>query len=158
MPSLAAGAYAAEIAPAVAGALGGAAMRFKDLEGLTSLPIAGVRQQFRNEDVISVLPVRGDGTGRDSLLVATPSKLAILTREAGLASDHWMTHWAPWDAVRLVDGEEAVPEADEDGTYRLAVHVGGRTFQATLSGPAGKQILVFIVAVGARHEALTPSP
>ena len=133
-------------------------MRFEDLEGLTSLPIAGIRQQFRNEDVISVLPVSGDGAGRDSLLVATPSKLAILTGEAGPASDHWMTHWAPWDSVRLVDEDEAVPEADEDGTYRLAVHVGGLTFQASLAGPAGKRVLVaFIVAVGARREALATS-
>jgi hypothetical protein len=133
-------------------------MRFKELESLTDLPLEEVRQQFRNEEVIAVLPARGDVAGREALLVATPIKLAILIGDAGPTGYHWLTHWAPWDAVRLVDEDEMDPEPDEDGTYRLAVHVDGLTFHARLPGSAGRRALAdFVVAVRNRREALALS-
>lgn len=134
-------------------------MRFEDLEGLTNLSIEGVRQEFRDEDVITVLPVSEDVSGSDSLLIATPSKLAVLTGDRGAASGHGMTYWAPWDAVRLADESEPVPVPDEEGTYRLAVHVGDLAFHARMSGPAGHRALAdFMVALRARREALALSP
>ena len=132
-------------------------MRFGDLEGLTSLPIERVRHQFRHEEILTVLPVSGDVAGRDSLLVATSSWLAVLTGEADPKSDQWMTRWAPWDAVRFANEGEAAADADEE-TYHLTVHIDGLTFQARLSGPAGQRALRdFVVAAQARRAALAPS-
>ena len=130
-------------------------MRLEDLRGLTGLPIEPVRHQLRHEDVVTVLPVRGESGRRDWLLVATPAKLAVLTGDTGPASGHWMTYWAPWDAVRISDEPEMAPD---DDLYRLAVHVGGLTFHAALGGLAGQRALRdFVVAVWARHEALALS-
>ena len=133
-------------------------MRFGDLEGLTSLPLDRVSQQFRHEDVLTVLPVSRDVAGGDSLLVATPLKLAVLTSDADPPSDHWMTTWASWDAVRFAGEGDGVLDADPEG-YGLAVHVGGLTFHAQLAGPAGQRALRdFVVATQARQAALTASP
>ena len=133
-------------------------MRFEDLDGLTSLPIERVRHRFRHEDVLTVLPASGAVAGRDSLLVATSLKLAILTADTETDSQQWMTHWAAWVAVRLAD-EGAVAAATEEETYSLTVHVGGLTFHAQLAGPAGQRALRdFVVATQARRAALTASP
>jgi hypothetical protein len=133
-------------------------MRFGDLEGLTSLPISRVRQQFRHEDVLTVLPVSRDVADRDSLLVATPLKLAVLTSDADSQSDHWMTTWASWDTVRFAGEGDGAPDADPED-YGYAVHVGGLTFHAQLAGPAGQRALRdFVVVAQARRAALTASP
>ena len=132
-------------------------MRFGDLAGLTSLPIERVRHRFRHEEVLTVLPVTGEVTSRGSLLVATASKLAILTADADPASPQWMTHWAPWETVRLAD-EGALAAAIEEDTYGLTVHVGGLTFHAWLWGPVGQRALRdFVVATQARQTALASS-
>ena len=133
-------------------------MRFGDLAGLTSLPIERVQHRFRHEEVLTVLPASGPVADRASLLVATPSQLAILTADADPASQQWMTHWAPWDTVRLAD-EGTVAAATEEETYGLTVQVGGLTFLARLWGPAGQRALRdFVVATQARRAALAPSP
>ena len=123
-------------------------MRFGDLPGLTSLPVDHVRHRFRNEEVLTVLPARATA-GRDSLLVATPFKVAVVTGEAP-AGEHWMTHWAPWDTVRIDDDE-----ATDDGMYGLTLSVGRLTFHARLSGLEGQRALRdFVVAVESRRSAL----
>lgn len=136
-------------------------MRFRNLRGLTSLPIERILRQFRNESVVTVLPVSDEGGGRDSILVATPSALALVTGDAGPRSDHWMTQWAPWDVVRLTDEAEAMPEPDvnADEEYRLTVLVGGRRFAARIRGELGRKALRdFVVAVQSRRATLTPNP
>jgi hypothetical protein len=132
-------------------------MRFSELSGLTGLPIDRLRHRFRNEDVLTVLPVSDELTGRDCLLVATPMKLAVVIADGSPSSDEWMSRWAPWEALRFVHEAEPLAEPDED-TYRLTVHVGGLTFHARLQGDAGRRWLRdFVVAAQACREALTRS-
>ena len=57
-------------------------MRFRNLDGLVDLPIDSIRHRFRNEQVLTVLPVHGSIAGRSSLLVALPESLAIIARDA----------------------------------------------------------------------------
>ena len=131
-------------------------MRFKELTGLTGLSIDRLCYRFRNEEVITLLPVSDELTGRDCLLVATPVKLAVVIADASPTSEDWMTHWAPWEVVRLA--HEAEPPAEGDDAYQLSVHVGGLTFHAYLCGDAGQRWLRdFVVATQARQEALARS-
>jgi hypothetical protein len=123
-------------------------MRFRNLEGLIDLPIDAVKHRFRNEQVLTVLPVHGAFAGRDSLLVATPTELAIVTSDAR-RRDRWMTSLAPWDVVRLGEVES------EAGSHHLSVDVGNLTFYAELWGPKGEKALRdFVIAAGVQHEAI----
>ena len=125
-------------------------MQFADLQGLTGLPVEHVQHRFRGEEVITVLPVCTDA-GRQSLLVATPSKAAVVIGDAPV-SEHWMTYWAPWDAVRIIDDQ-----ATDDGVYGLTLSVGRLTFDAQLSGREGQRALRdFVVVVQSRRSALAP--
>lgn len=127
-------------------------MRFSDLEGLTSLPVETIRHRFRNEQVLTVLPVRREIAARDSLLVATPHKLAVITGDVHPGSDQVMMQLAPWDAVRVGDIE---PDPSSADGHRLPVHVDTLTFRAALSGPAGERALRdFIGTARGRQEAL----
>jgi hypothetical protein len=120
-------------------------MRFGELKGLTSLPINLVRDQFRYEEVLTVLPVWEAVTSRDTLLVATRPRLALLF-PVRVPPRHWMTRWAPWDQVRFVDPGPPPPQAED--LYRLDVLVGGQTFHAQLRGEAGRRALRdFVVAM-----------
>jgi hypothetical protein len=125
-------------------------MRFRNLKGLTSLPVDAVKHRFRNEQVLTVLPVYGDVAGRDSLLVATPSELTVVSRDPR-RSDRWMTTLAPWGVVRL---DEAASHPDDD-IHRLDIHIGNLTFHAALAGPKGQRGLSdFVMAARAQHEAI----
>ena len=131
-------------------------MRFRELSGLSGLPIDRLRQRFRNEEVLTLLPVSDELTGRDCLLVATPVKLAVVIADAGPSSEDWTTRWAPWEVVRLA--HEAEPLADAADDYRLTVRVGRLTFHAHLFGDAGQRWLRdFVVVTQARQEALARS-
>lgn len=133
-------------------------MRFGDLVGHTSLPIEFVRHRFRNEHVVTVLPVRGSVARQESLLVATPLDLAVVTADADSRSGHWMTRWAPWQSVTLVD-DGAVAPATQDGQHGLTVHVGGLTFHARLSGIAGRRaVRDFVIAAQAGSGAVSLLP
>ena len=122
-------------------------MQFGDLHGLTDLPVEHVRHRFRGEDVITVLPVRS-AAGRQSLLVATPSKAAVVIGESPVG-EHWMTYWAPWDTVQIVDDQ-----ATDDGMFGLVLSVGRLTFDAQLLGREGQRALRdFVVVVQARRSA-----
>ena len=124
-------------------------MRFEDLRGLTVLPVDHVERRFRNEDIITVLPARAGG-GQPSVLVATPTKAAVVI--GGIPeSEHWMTYWAPWETVRIV-GDDAT----DDGIYGLTLLIGRLTFDARLPGNDGQRALrVFVVAVQSRQSAAT---
>jgi hypothetical protein len=124
-------------------------MRFEDLSGLTVLPVDHVKRRFRNEEIITVLPARADG-GQHSLLVATPPKAAVVISEAP-ESEHWMTYWAPWESIRVVDDR-----ATEDGRYGLTLLVGRLAFDAELRGSDGQRALRdFVVAIQSRQAAAT---
>lgn len=132
----------------------GISLRFGDLEGLTTLPIERLRDRFRNEEVLTVLPVRADGSSRDSLLVATTTMLAILTGET-TPTGGWMTRWAPWDGVGFADLDAT---AADDDTYSLTVLVDRLRFHAELHGEPGRRGLRdFVIAVQACRAALAVS-
>jgi hypothetical protein len=115
---------------------GGIAVRFLQLVGLTALPLGRIRRLFRDDDVRSVLPVR-TATGRgDSLLVATPSGLAIVSAAPGRRTNAWLTRWAPWDVVHLA----------EEATDHVAVWVGRVRFEAHLAGGVGQRALRDFIA------------
>jgi hypothetical protein len=133
--------------------LGDVVVRFGELRGLSSLPIPALREQFRYEDVLTVLPVRDAVSGRETVLVATRTKLAILTTMPMLRGQ-WMTRWAPWEIVAVVDAPAAPDRAGAaapggiDALYRLVVRVGNQAFRAQLPGEMGRKALRdFVVAV-----------
>ena len=123
-------------------------MRFSDLQGLSGLPIEHVERRFRNEDVITVLPAH-TLSGRETMLVATPTKLAVVASTA-LPNGHWMTWWAPWDLVAIADDE-----ASDDGWFGLTLNVGRLVLEARLPGLDGQRALRdFVVAIRTRRSAL----
>lgn len=123
-------------------------MRFRNLSGLIDLPIDAVEHRFRNEPVLTVLPVHGVITGRDSLLVALPTELAVLTADTH-RPDGWMQSFVPWEVVGL-----GVIRSGS-GTHRLNVYVGTMTLLAELWGPMGERALRdFVVAAGAVPETM----
>ena len=113
-------------------------MRFGELKGLTSLPINRVRDQFRYEEVLTVLPVWDAATSRETLLVATRPMLALLI-PVRVPARHWMTRWAPWEWVSIVDSGTA--SGLDDDVYRLRLLVGNQTFDAQLRGETGRKAL-----------------
>ena len=118
-------------------------MRFRNLEGLIDLPIDAVRHRFRNEPVLTVLPVHGAITGRDSLLVAMPTDVAVITADPHRRHG-WMMSLVPWAVIGLG------VIRPESGIYRLNVYVGSLTLEAELWGPMGERAMQdFIVAAGA---------
>jgi hypothetical protein len=135
----------------VEGDVRGVSVRFGDLEGLTSLPIEQVRDRFRNEEVLTVLPVRAAGSSRDGLLVATTTMLAILTGDVRPTRE-WMTRWAPWDGVRFADMGATVEGED---MFFLTIVVDRLRFHAELHGESGRRALRdFVVAVEATRAAI----
>ena len=111
-------------------------VRFGELRGLTSLPINRVHDQFRYEEVLTVLPVL-DAASRETLLVATRPMLALLI-PVRVPPRHWMTRWAAWETVSITD--PGAPPGEDD-VYRLDVLVGSQTFQAQLRGERGRKAL-----------------
>ena len=121
-------------------------MRFRNVAGLIDLPIYAVEHRFRNEPVLTVLPVRGAIGGPDALLVALPTELAVIIADPD-RRDGWMTYLAPWEVVVL--GEVV----SEDGMHRLAVHIDSLALQVELWGPSGERALRdFVVAAGMTTE------
>ena len=119
-------------------------MRFGELRGLTSLPIHRVRDQFRYEEVLTVLPVQDVVTSRETLFVATRTTLAVLTA-VRVPPGHWVTRWAPWDTVRVTMPDGSFEQDFE--VYRLVVAVGRQELLAQLHGEAGRRALRdFVVA------------
>ena len=124
-------------------------MRFRNAAGLVDLPIYAVEHRFRNEPVLTVLPVRGAIGGRDALLVALPTELAVIIADPE-RRDGWMTYLAPLEVVALGDVES------EAGIHRLAITIDSLALMVELWGPTGERALRdFIVAAGAAPETLT---
>jgi hypothetical protein len=120
-------------------------VRIGELRGLTSLPVQRVRDQFRYEEVLTVLPLQDAVTSHETLFVATRTMLAMLTA-LRVPRGHWITRWAPWDSVRLA--EPGAPPGQDDDIHRLTVLVDGRTFHAQLRGETGRRaVRDFVVAV-----------
>jgi hypothetical protein len=129
-------------------------MRFLTLRDQTVLPVERIRDQFRNEEVRSVLPARLEDGTADSLLVATTSALAIITGTADSRRGGWMTRWAPWDAVRLADRIETRHEAGRD-VHHLAVVVDRLRFESYLRDEIGfRAMRDFVEAARARQAEL----
>lgn len=123
-------------------------MRFSNAAGLVDLPIYAIEHRFRHEPVLTVLPVRGAVAGRDALLVALPTDLAVIVSDPE-RRDGWMTYLAPWDVV--VVGELA----SAHGIHRLAVHIDSLVLQVELWGPKGQRALRdFVVVATAQPERL----
>jgi hypothetical protein len=123
-------------------------VRFRNAAGLVDLPIYAVEHRFRNEPVLTVLPVRGGVAGRDALLVALPTELAVIIADPE-RRDGWMTYLAPWEVVVLGQVES------ESGIHRLVVHIDGLVLLAELWGPKGERALRdFVVVAGAVPETL----
>ncbi len=114
---------------------------------MTDLPVDHMERRFRNEEIITVLPARAGG-GRASVLVATPLMAAVVIGGTH-DTEHWMTYWAPWESVQIVDDL-----ATQDGVYGLTLLIGRLTFDARLRGSDGQRALrEFVVAVQSRHLA-----
>ena len=122
-------------------------MRFRNAAGFVDLPIYAVEHRFRNEPVLTVLPVRGAIAGRDALLVALPTELAVIISDPE-RRDGWMTYLAPWEVVTLGEVES------EHGIHRLDVHIESLVLQAELWGPKGERALQDFVVVA----TATPTP
>ncbi len=122
---------------------------------LTSLPVERLDSAFRREQVAAILPVSELGSGLATILVATPRKLGVATLRRLAGHDHWITRWAPWDAVRL-------PDDSSDPVARLRhlqpdISVDGRSFRPVLGGQLGTVALSdFRRSVQGRRHALAP--
>lgn len=125
-------------------------MRLDGLRHLTSLPAERLEAALQREHVSAVLPVSEVGSGRATVLAATPRKLAVATLRRIAGHDRWIIRWAPWDAVRM-------PE--EVGRYgapgRRGVDIDGRSFGLVLGGRAGRVALHdFRRSLQSRRQAL----
>ena len=122
-------------------------MRFRDTAGHVDLPIYAIEHRFRNEPVLTVLPVRGAIAARDALLVALPTELAVVIGDPE-RRDGWMTFLAPWEVVMLGEVES------EAGIHRLVVTIDSLVLHVELWGPKGERALrAFVVVVGAKPES-----
>jgi hypothetical protein len=120
-------------------------VRFGELKGLTSLPIHRVRDHFRYEEVLTVLPVRDAITSREILLVATRPALASLA-VLPVPRGHWMSRWTAWNEVAISIPEAPLVQDEED--HRLIVTLGRQQLYARLQGEMGRRALRdFVVAV-----------
>jgi hypothetical protein len=129
-------------------------MRFRSLRDHTTLPVEDVRRQFRNEEVRSVLPVRSAAGCIDSLLVATTSALAIVSAGPSQGDGRWLTRWAPWDVVRVVEDVEAVATEGEV-RHGVDVQVDRLRFESNLPGEMGLRAMRdFVAASKERRSSL----
>jgi hypothetical protein len=120
-------------------------MRFEELEGRVRLPIEAVRERFRYEPVLTVLPVRGGKAGdRETLLVVTESMVAVVT-PISFPRGSFMTQWAPRHAI------DVKPASTRD-RGPVTVTVGAREFTAQIDdGAARRAWSDFVAAVDAQR-------
>ncbi len=111
-------------------------MRFDGLRHLSSLPTERLEAALQGEHVSAVLPVSEVGSGRATVLAATPRKLAISTLRQIAGRDRWVVSWAPWAAVRMP--EEVGPSG---ALGRRVIDIGGRRFGLVLGGRTGRVAL-----------------
>ena len=107
-------------------------MRFEGLRRLSSLPAERLEAALQREHVSAVLPVSELGSGRATVLAATPGKLAIATLRRVAGHDRWIVRWAPWDAVRMP------AEPGRPGAPGRVIDIGGRSFRLVLGARTGR--------------------
>jgi hypothetical protein len=107
-------------------------MRFEGLRRLSSLPAERLEAALKREHVSAVLPVSELGSGRATVLAATPGKLAIATLRRVAGHDRWIVRWAPWDAVRMP------AEPGRPGAPGRVIDIGGRKFSLVLGARTGR--------------------
>ena len=128
-------------------------MRFDGLRLLSSLPAERLEAALQREHVSAVLPVSELGSGRATVLAATPGKLAIATLRRIAGRDRWVVRWAPWDAVRM---PEEVPDPGASG--RRVIDIGGKSFGLVLGARAGRvAVRDFRRCLQARRQTLARS-
>jgi hypothetical protein len=124
-------------------------VRFRNAAGLVDLPIYAVEDRFRNEPVLTVLPVRGAIAARDALLVALPTEVAVIIGDRE-RRDGWMTYLAPWEVVEVGDIHS------ENGSHHLVVRIDSLVLNVELWGPKGERALRdFAVVAGAKPGTLS---
>ncbi len=107
-------------------------MRFDGLRHLCSLPAERLEAALERERASAVLPVSEVGSGRATVLVATPRKLAIATLRRMAGHDRWVIRWAPWDALLMPEEARSYPFG------RGVIAIGGRSFALVLGGRPGR--------------------
>ena len=121
-------------------------MQLNGLTAMTTLPLDLVDRCIGDHDVVSAIPVETDRPAYESILVATQSRIGVVSRRRGV-SDGLAVRWSTWESVRLgahVGGGEA---GDVAAPFGLVVHVGERAYIAMLRGPTGQIALRdFVVA------------
>jgi hypothetical protein len=131
-------------------------MRFRTLKDLSSLPVAQIRRQFRNEEVRSVLPARAAINGTESLLIATTTALAIVSAASGPGGTGWVTRWAPWDSVHSGEAIESTGQSDDSSHY-LSVMVDRIRFDSLLPGKMGLKAMRDFIEVARERRSRLPA-
>lgn len=120
-------------------------MRFRSLRDHTTIPVEDVRRQFRNEEVRSVLPVRSAAGCIDCLLVATTTALAIVSAGPSQGDGRWLTRWAPWDVVHVIEDVDEVV-TDGEARHGVDVQVDRLRFESNVPGEMGLRAMQDFVA------------
>ena len=124
-------------------------MQLPGLAAMTTLSLDLVARCIGGRDIVSAIPVETDRPAHESILVATPSRIGVVSRRRGVP-ERLAVRWSTWDTVRLGAHVGASDAADVAAPFGLVVHIGERTYLAMLKGPAGRVALRdFVVAAQA---------
>jgi hypothetical protein len=128
-------------------------MQLHGLTAMTTLPLDLVDRCIGDQDIVSAIPVETDRPAHESILVATRSRIGVVSRRRE-AGGGLTVRWSSWDAVRLGAHVGESDRADVAAPFGLVVHVGERAFLALLKGPAGRVALRdFVLATQAGQHA-----
>ena len=128
-------------------------MQLNGLAAMTTLPLDLVDRCIGDHDIVSAIPVETDRPVYESILVATQSRIGVVSRRRGVP-DGLAVRWSSWDTVRLGAHVCASETADVSAPFGLVVHIGGRAYLALLDGSAGRAALRdFVVATQAGQHA-----
>jgi hypothetical protein len=120
---------------------------------MTTLPLDLVARCIGDSDIVSAIPVETDRPAHESILVATRSRIGIVSRRLG-GHDRLIVRWSTWADVRLGAHAGSSDLADATAPFGLVVHIGPRRYLALLEGPAGRVALRdFVVAAQAAQRA-----
>jgi hypothetical protein len=128
-------------------------MQLLGIAALTTLPLGLVARRVGDSDIVSAIPVETDRPAHESILVATRSRIGVVSRRHG-DPDGLAVRWSTWTDVRLGAHSGIDDLADAAAPFGLVVHVGPRKYLALLEGPAGRVALRdFVVAAQAAQRA-----
>ena len=124
-------------------------MQLNGLAAMTTLPLDLVDRCIGDHDIVSAIPVETDRPVYESILVATQSRIGVVSRRRGVP-DGLAVRWSTWDDVRLGAHVGDSDAGDVAAPFGLVVYVGERAYVAMLRGPAGQIALRdFVVATQA---------